>query len=296
MAKKPLDLSIIIVHFNTPSLLSQCVNSIIAFTKGIKYEIVIVDNASSQGLDLLSQLGKKKNLTVLRNKENLGFSKGNNEGIKKAKGEYILLLNSDTLLTSNTFGNMVQWFNKHANVGVASAALRNSDGSLQATGGFFPSLFNIFSWMFFIDDIPFLISKPYHLRPGKKLRQVDWLTGAFFMIREKVVEQVGMLDPDYFMYVEDMDYCYRVKKAGWNIVYNPNESIIHLGGASSTKEFPLISEFRGILTFYKKHKPAWQYPLVKLLLKTGALLRIGILGILKGPHIGKIYAKAFQAI
>lgn len=293
---KALDLSIVIVHFNTPDLLVACVNSVIEQTKTISYEIIIVDNASHKGKKTLASLEKKSRVKVIRSKTNLGFAAGNNEGMRIAKGKYILLLNSDTVITSQSLDDIVGWMRSHKKVGIATVALRNKDLSLQSTGGFFPTLKNIFSWMFFLDDIPFLVAKPYHLRPGTKLREIEWITGAFFLIRKKALNQIGMLDPDYFMYVEDMDLCYRARLAGWRIFYNPSHSIIHLGGASSTKEFPLISEFRGILLFYKKHKPAWQYYVARLLFKLGSLARIGILGILKGPNTAKIYAKAFQAI
>lgn len=127
----------------------------------------------------------------------------------------------------------------------------------------------------------------------KTKKQMDWITGAFFMIRKETFKNVGYFDKDYFMYVEEVDYCYRAKKAGWEIWYLPKWSIVHYGGASSTAEFPLINEVRGLKTFYKKHQPSWQLGILRFLLKLGALLRICVFGILKGKEATKTYAKIF---
>ena len=200
---------------------------------------------------------------------------------------------------------MVFWMDRHKKVGVSGCSLRNRDGSVQASGGYFPSLINFFSWMFFIDDIPFLekIIKPFHLSHSllplckdKRhfFRQRDWLTGAFFLIRKEVIESVGLLDEDYFMYTEDVDYCYRVKKMGWKIIYLPRWSIIHLGGGSATNEFSLVSEFQGIKTFFQKNKPEWQLPIIRLFLKGGALARFFLWSVLQRKGLVKIYAKAFK--
>jgi GT2 family glycosyltransferase len=150
-----------------------------------------------------------------------------------------------------------------------------------------------------------LLIKPFHPIHGQspfykgtgifqKAHSQDWLTAAFFMIKREVFEEVGGFDEDYFMYTEEVDYCWRIKKAGWQVCYQPTLSITHLGGASSTQEFPILSEYKGIKLFYKKHMPGWQYPFLITFLKSGAALRAIIFGILKGRQVAKIYAKAFQ--
>jgi len=294
------DISVIIVSFNTEKLTVDAVNSVINKTKGMSFEIIVVDNNSQDGsVSALRKLVESnKNITLVLNRKNVGFGQANNQGIKKAKGKYILLLNSDTLITDNVIGDMVGWMDKNLKIGIASCSLKNKDGSVQATGGFFPTLPRVFAWMTFLDDLPGMgkILKPFHpmhdLSPFggntgfyNKDHSMDWVTGAFFMMRREVVRDVGYLDRDYFMYMEEVDYCFRAKRLGWEVIYLPRWSIIHFGGASSVKEFSIINEFKGLKIFYKKHMASWQFPILRFLLKVGALIRI--------PIFGKTYAKIF---
>ena len=252
--------------------------------------------------------GKSK-LKIIENKENIGFGKANNQGMKKSRGKYILLLNSDTLLKDNVLGEMVHWMDNHPKAGASSCALRNKDGSLQGTGGYFPNLPKVASWMFFVDDLPVIdqLLKPFHPMHPKsffnkgdksfsKTQPRDWLTGAFLLIRSEAFKQTGYFDEDYFMYVEEVDYCFRLKRHGWQIWYLPRWSITHYGGASGTNELAIVSEYKGLVTFYKKHKSSWQGNILKLLLRTGALARIIIFGILEGGSSARTYAKAFKNI
>lgn len=290
------DLSIIIVSYNTEKLTQECIESIIKNSKGISYEFLVIDNASKDGsINILKELSKKLPLTLIVNPDNKGFGKANNQGMKKAKGRYLLLLNSDTVVKSNVLGEMVAWMDKNSKVGISTCALKNADGSLQGTGGYFPTLAKVFAWMFFVDDIPFLskLIKPYHLRPLNTSSQLDWITGAYFLFRRRTFEDVGFFDKDYFMYVEELDYCFRAKKKGWQVWYFPQWSITHYGGASGTSEFTLLSEYKGIKTFFRKHMPVWQIPILRFCLKMGALLRMILFGAVKGFGVTKIYAKAF---
>lgn len=302
MAKEAIDLSIIIVSYNTKKLTRECIESVVKFTKGIAYEFLVMDNASRDGsVKMLTKLARKLPLTLVANKENVGFGAGNNQGMKRAKGRYLLLLNSDTVVKDNVLGEMVDWMEKHPQAGIASCALRNADGSLQGTGGYFPTLFKVFAWMFFLEDVPLLakLIKPYHPMHPKspfykgedfftQSHQRDWVTGAFFLFRKEVLSDVGLFSQDYFMYVEEVDYCFRAKEESWQVWFLPDWSIIHYGGASGTSELAILSEFRGLKIFFKKYLPAWQMPILRLFLKAGAFLRIFI--------FGKVYAKAFREI
>lgn len=303
-----IDLSIIIVSFNTKKLTIDCVESIIKNTENLKYEIIVVDNASSDGtVDELESVFAKQNLQVIKNKENVGFGKANNQGIKLAKGKYILFLNSDTLVKENLLKEMVEWLDKEKYIGIATCALFNPDGSFQGTGGYFPTLLRVFSWMT-IQDLPLVDSliKPFHPMKEKsfskndhfynKKKELDWVTGAFFLVKREVVETVGFFDEDYFMYTEETDYCFRAKKKGWKIVYNPKWNIAHYGGASGKAWSGVLREFEGVKLFYKKHYPAWQYPILRALLKVGALGRIVLFGLLQGREAAKAYAKALMAV
>ena len=301
-----MDLSIIIVSYNTKDLLASCIKSVVENTKKIKFEIIVVDNNSK---DQSAEVATKLGAIVLKNKKNLGFAAANNQGFKASHGEYILFLNSDTEIHDNVLGEMVDWMKVNSKVGVSSCALKNKDGSLQATGGFFPSLVSVFSWMT-IQDLPFVdsIIKPFHPYHSKsflgksasfydKSRELDWVTGAFLLTKREVLEAVGGWDESYFMYVEEVDLCFRIKKLGYKVQYLPKWNITHLGGGSSkTSEFALISEYQGMIRFYKKFYPFWQMPILRATLKIGALGRIVLFGILEGRQSAQIYAKAFRTI
>jgi len=303
-----MDLSIIIVSFNTKKLTEECIESVVKNTKDISYEFMVMDNASADdSVEMLKSLSKKFPLTLIENKDNIGFGAANNQGMKKAGGRYLLLLNSDTLIKDNVLGEMVDWMDKNPKVGISSCALKNKDGSLQGTGGYFPNLFRVFCWMFFLEDIPFLskLIKPYHpMHPNspfykgeeffKKSQQRDWLTGAYLLFKKEVFDDVGYFDKDYFMYVEEVDYAFKTKEKGWQVWFLPKWSIIHYGGASGTSEFATLSEYKSLKVFYKKHYPKWQMPFLRLFLKMGAIARMLIFGLIKGADVFKIYAKAYK--
>jgi len=307
--EKKLDLSIIVLSYNTKDLTVACLDSVIKNTSGIAYEIIVVDNNSADGSgQALKNLAEKQSkVKLVLSQENLGYPGGNNEGIKRAHGRYILFLNSDTKIGDNVLGEMLGWMDKHPKVGIASCALKNRDGSEQGTGGYFPTLPRVFSWMT-IQDLPFVDSliKPFHPVHHKafvkgtsfysQAKQLDWVIGAFMLTRREVVEAVGPWDKEYFMYTEDVDYCYRAKKLGWQIWYLPNWSIIHYGGASSPIGYPIINEFKGVKLFYKKHYPGWQFPILRFILKVGALGRILLFGILEGRKAAETYVQAFRTI
>lgn len=296
MAKGKVDLSIIVVSFNTKVLLSSCINSIFEYTKNVKFEIIVVDNNSNDGS---AEIAKKLGAIVIKNKENLGFAAANNQGLKASKGEYVLFLNSDTELHDNVLDEMVPWMDSNPKVGISTCSLLFKDGNLQGTGGYFPTLPRVFMWMLFLDDIPWFdkIINSYHPHKDyfKNFHKQDWVTGAFLLTRRKIMNKVVGWDESYFMYVEEVDLCFRIKKLGYDVCYLPKWTIIHYGGASSkTSEFSLISEYKGVKKFYVKYYANWQSPILRLILKMGALGRILLFGILEGRRSVKIYAKAFM--
>jgi hypothetical protein len=163
--------------------------------------------------------------------------------------------------------------------------------------------------MFFLEDLPILdkLIDPFHPMHARspfykgsslfaKARQRDWVTGAFLLTRKSILGELGGFDEDYFMYVEEVDLCWRVKKKGWKIWYLPKWNIVHLGGKSSSSEFAITSEYKGLQIFYRKHKNDLELSLMKLFLRAGAILRMFIYGIIQGREGMKIYAKAFQTV
>lgn len=277
--------------------------SIVRETKIISYEVILIDNASND--DTLEIIKQEKlpirNFVLIENKENLGFAKGNNQGIEKAKGKYILLLNSDTVILNGALQKMTKWMDEHPEAGVATCRLLNCDKTLQPTGGFFPDIKRAFVWLFFLDDLPgFQKEKSYHPKVDfyDGTKEMDWITGAFILARREVLVEVKGFDPKFFMYVEEMEMCYRIKQKGYKIFYAPTAEIIHIGGASTKKAEKggaLIREFQGLIYLYQKHCSRQKVFLLRLMLRLGALGRMLLFGIIKRQRENfLIYAKAFK--
>ena len=195
---------------------------------------------------------------------------------------------------------------KHPRVGIVSPSVLNPNGSFQGTGGYFPTIFRVFAWMFFLDDLPLIgdLIKPYHpMHPWSffyrndeyysRSHEQDWVTGAFLLARKQAINKAGYFDKDYFMYVEEVDLCFRIKKLGYQVWYLPKWKIIHYGQVSAGSEMALINEFKGLTTFYRKHYNSWLLPVLILLLKLGITIRMILYLFTKGVSFAKIYAKAF---
>ncbi|MBI4067691.1 glycosyltransferase family 2 protein, partial [Candidatus Gottesmanbacteria bacterium] len=263
-------------------------------------DIIVVDNSSGDGTQ--EMLKKEfKNITIIENKENVGFAKANNQGIRKAKGEFILLLNSDTLIGRDSLEKSLDYIKSQENIGVLGCKLTNTDGTLQYSAGYLPNLIKISLWMEFIDDIPFInrLLHPYHIDYPEfydMSQKVGWVTGAFFLIRKKALDKIGFLDQNLFMYGEELEFCFRLKQQGWDIVYYRDAKITHHKGSSGVGSISgLVEEFAALKYIWKKHYPHWQYPILRLQLKFGALLRLLLFGIILGKvELKDIYAKAFK--
>ena len=265
------DLSVIIVSYNTKDYLLECLQSI-----DQKYEIIIIDNASSDGS--VDEIKKNfPDVKIIENKKNLGFAAANNQGMRQAKGRYILLLNPDTKILDNALSKMIDWMDKNAEASVSTCRLLNEDNSIQPTGGFFPTLPRLFAWQLFLDDI--LPINSYHPKSSfyNKQRELDWVTGAFFLLRREIIDKSGLMDENFFMYAEELEYCYRIKKAGFKVFFTPAASIIHYGFKSGSKEKALIGEYESLKYYYQKHYPYYKTILAGACLKFGALLRFAII-------------------
>jgi len=312
-------LSIIIVSYNTSKLTVDCLKSIFQ-DKGLTFdlgkidnkilvptEIIIVDNNSKD--DSVSKL-KKFPIKLIENKSNRGFGGANNQGIKVAQGNYILLLNSDTLILHSAISQSLNWLCSHPEAAVCTAQLLNKDKSIQASGGYLPNLLNVATWCLTLDDLPLLnkIIKPIHPHTPTfythdkfylKDHQQDWVTGAFMMIRNSNLKSTGGFDENYFMYGEEVELSYRLKKDNpesqtWYLI---GPQIIHLGGASSQNRLdPILNEYLGILTFFKKHKKQWQYKIAKNLIKFNALSRSVIYFIRGNTKTASLYLQTCSKI
>lgn len=283
-----LQLSIIIVSYNTKKMTLDTIKSIYRHSHDINLEIIVVDNISKDGsVEALKKLAsKKKNLHFIEEKKNWGFGIANNIGAKKAKGEYLLFLNSDTLVHPDVLPYSLSWFTSHPKTGVYSCRLEYKDKTTQASGGYFPTLGRLFAWQFFLDDLPLvrrLVKSvhPYIKHPlYSRLTNLDWVTGAFMMIPKKIFDQVKGFDKKIWLYVEELELCYRINQAGYQVVYDPTHSITHLAGGSGTSFIAITNEIKNTIYFFSKHKPKWQLPLVRLIFIFGSLFRFIIFGII----------------
>ena len=232
-----MDLSIIIVNYKAKEFIEKCINSIHENAKLDDYEIIVVDNNSEDGcIKMLSE--KFPEVKTYASDENVGFSKGNNIGIRMSKGRYILLLNPDTIVYASSLENMIEYLDKHSETGIAGCRVENSDGSLQrACRRSIPTPMAAFLRLSGLGKLfpkSKLVNK-YNLSyiDENQEIEVDAVSGAFLMFRREVLEYIGGLDEDYFMYAEDIDFCYRAKQRNWKVMYYPGARITHFKGQSS---------------------------------------------------------------
>src|SRR3989344_209212 len=295
-------LSVIVVNWNTIKLLDDCLRSIFKWTSDINFEVIVVDNGSEDGS--IAMVKKKfPQVRLILNKENLGFTCANNQGIKVAKGDYILLLNSDTYLIENSFSKLLD---KARSIGEGLGALGplllNENRSIQQSAGFFPNLPQVFFWMSFIDDLPGgQLLKPYHVdhdRFYRQDREVDWVTAAAIFVPKNVIQKVGALDEKIFMYGEEVEWCYRIKKAGYKIYFSPVTQIVHIGRGSSQRipTAAFVGEYKAVLYFYGKYKGKVSLQIALILLKIGALIRIILFSLLGRKELSKSYVEAFKVV
>ncbi|MBI2103660.1 glycosyltransferase family 2 protein [Candidatus Woesebacteria bacterium] len=266
-------LSIVILNYNTKDVLLDCLGSIVANTSDLDYEIVVVDNGSSDGsVEAVKKLGIK-NLKIAENTTNLGFAAGNNTARKIVGGDYVLMLNSDTLVNKSTLKETVSYIESHKDVGALGCKILLPDGTLDKDSRrSFPTPWVAFTHFSGIDRL-FPKSKLfakywYWNRDENETHEADVLQGAFTLVRKKVLDEVGWYDEDYFLDGEDIDLCWKIKEKGWRIVYFPKASIIHIKKVTKSKFKNLRNIMSGVESmeiFYKKR--LWnRYPLIVNLL------------------------------
>ena len=289
-------LSIIIVNWNNKDILRDCLNSIYHTHNDSEYEIIVVDNHSEDGsVELIKS--KFSNVVLLENVENLGFARANNQAIKIARGNYILLLNNDTVVTNSyCFDRIIEYMKRNPQVGILGCKLLYPDGTLQSSGENFPS-----AWRTFKSQI--LFTKTWkRLEKNKQgdnhFKKVDFVCGACLMTRKEILDQVGLLKEKYFMYGEDVEFCYRVHKAGYDIGVLTDESIIHLHSKSTEKnltEMLYHSITNDLKNIRMLHHSNLQVLLVKIFHLMGILMRAFLAIFRKGKKPGD-YLKLFKRL
>ncbi|MDP4001211.1 MAG: glycosyltransferase family 2 protein [bacterium] len=246
-----MDLSIIIVNFNTKNLLKQCLRSVFNSQTSFIYEVIVSDNGSSDGS--IEMVGTEFPKTqVIENKTNLGFSKGNNVALRQAQGRYSLLLNSDTEVNPDTFDLSIKYMDEHKDTGAMGVKVLLPNGELDiACRRKFPNPKNSFLRLFGLSKY-----SDYNITtPMDQETEVDAVMGAYMMVRKAVLDQVGLLDEEFFMYGEDLDWCWRIKQAGHKIMYYPGVSITHYkyGSAQSVPFKTIKMAHKAMKIFYRKH-------------------------------------------
>ncbi|MDO7908858.1 glycosyltransferase family 2 protein [Paenibacillus sp. JX-17] len=273
-----MDVSILIVSYNTCRLTLDCLDSVFASKTGYQYEVIVIDNQSSD--DSVQAIGDKyPEITLITNDENTGFATANNQGMEAAQGRYILLLNSDTVIQDDTLQTMIEFMDNNENVGASGCKVILPDGSLdKACKRGFPtpsaSFYYAFGFSKFFPDHPKFNQYQLGHLDADEAYEVDCLVGAFMLVRRETIDQIGGLDETFFMYGEDIDWCYRMKQAGWGIYYYPQTCIVHLkGGSARLRPKKVIYEFhRAMWVFYRKHYSK-QY---NLFTSTAVYLGIGV--------------------
>lgn len=247
MSPSSPDLAIVIVNWNTRKLLVDCLTTLPAATAGLTVETWVVDNGSTDS-SVPAVREQFPDVRVIANADNRGFAAANNQAIRAATGRHVLLLNSDTLAQPGSLTALVRFLDANPAVGIVGPCLRNADGSVQLSYASFPTLASE------LTGRNFRRRRPFPTQTAEAFA-VDWVGGACFLVRREALTQFGLLDERYFMYTEEADWCFRARRAGWQVCYLPASEVVHLGGQSSRMASTRMKAelYRSKLRFFGKH-------------------------------------------
>jgi GT2 family glycosyltransferase len=252
------DITVSIVNWNTREELAGCLESVLR-QEGVSYEVIVVDNGSRDGsAEMVAS--RFRQVLVIANEDNRGFSKAQNQALKTSQGRYVLMLNPDArMMEPDTLARLVAFGDSEPRVGVFGMRILNSDGSLQFSARRFPTLGaglfrntflgRLFPRNKYVKD--YLMTDWEH----SEVRDVDWVSGAALTVRREALDNIGALDERFFMYCEDVDFCYRAHQEGWRVCYFPMSTVTHrIAAASDLAQIPMIYHFhRSMLMFFNKH-------------------------------------------
>jgi len=282
-----MDLSIIIINWNTRDMLRDCLTSVLAHAPSCDHEVIVVDNASSDGSQAMVET-EFPQVRLIENDINLGFAAANNRAIKMSDGEFFLLLNSDTLVHGDVLQQSFEYIQENTAVGAMGCRVLNRDGSLQHSTSLFPSLTNLAIQTLALDRID---GVPYFQRyrmldsAHDRACRVETISGCFMMVRRACANYVGLLDDDFFFFGEETDWCKRMRRRGWQVHFAPVGEITHFGGGSSGslnhRRDLMLSQ--ATVRLHKKHYGSARAALVYGLLfsfNASRALAWGLLGVL----------------
>lgn len=279
-----MDLSVIIVNYNGARWLEACLESLVAQANDLSYEIIVVDNASQDDSVVLLRR-QFPWIRLVKNLENVGFAQANNQGIALARGRYVLLINNDTVFQSG-LADLIAFLDQHPECAAVGPQMLDGNGHPRGSWGYFPTLGRLTATMLMLDRLPLIGSllHPLLVRPSRSefhrpAHTVDWASGACLLIRRAALEHIGGLDSHYFMYGEDVEWCYRAWRAGYQVCILPRAKLIHYGaGGKEWRDWkgPLatLNAYKHFVYFHQKHFPLWRMPLLRLVLACGAVLRL----------------------
>jgi GT2 family glycosyltransferase len=255
------DLSIVIVNYNTAHLFDRLFSSLAAAQGALKLQTILVDNASHDDSANII-INRFPSVELIKNQINVGFGRANNQAIPRIRGRYILLLNTDAFVSPDTLVKTISFMDQNSRCGILGVKLVAEDGSLQPCCRFFPTPWNVFVGpnglaRFFpktqlLDDMTW---------DHRTTRQCDWVPGCFYLVRKEVIDQIGLFDPRFFFYCEEVDHCRRARDAGWIVTFYADTQVVHIGGESAKSDpafkgasrqiAPLLVESE--LLYYRKH-------------------------------------------
>ena len=266
-----LDVSIVLVCYNSIKHLAPCLNSVYSSESRFSFEVIVVDNNSTDGSsDAIERLFP--NVRLIRKSQNLGFAAGCNSGIESSRGRYVLLLNCDTLFDLSSLDEMVAFMDLHPDGGAAGGRLLNPDGSFQSGYSHFSTP---------LQELNIALGLAGLICPGypahhdsDEVVSVDWICAACILIRRSVFDEMGLLDEDYFMYSEEVDFQYRLKSDGWKIYYIPNIETIHMAGGNQNRWTRRQMVYRGKMLFYRKNYTRYKEILLRATLFLVSLTKL----------------------
>jgi len=231
--KKSIDVSVVLVSYNTEHLLPRCLDQLQSALTGISNEIIIVDNASrDNSVQLIRERYPQCRLII--NSVNVGFGRANNQALDGISGRYVLLLNTDAFVEFDTIAKTIAYMDANHDCGILGVRLTSGDGGLQPSARYFPTPWNLFVGRIGLQHILRNVRMVDDLKwPHDAIRKCDWVPGCYYLVRKEVIDAVGLFDPRYFLYFEEVDHCYSTRKAGWSVVFYPFTTVIHLGGESA---------------------------------------------------------------
>jgi hypothetical protein len=266
-----MDLSIVIVSWKVRELLDKCLESVFKFTSGLEFEVIVVDNASGDGTAEMV-MKKYPQVKLIASNRNLGFAKGNNEGIRISRGEFLLLLNPDTELRDNAFLKFVDFARKNPRAAICGPKLLNPDGALQRSVSRFPDLASQSLLMLKVQGL-WPSASPFRRRQAldfdySKEQKCDQVMGAAFLIRRDTLDKIGLLDEGYFLWFEEVDYCKTAAERGLETWYTPSAEVVHHGGESFSQVFGPRKQLiwdRSARRYFRKHHGAAAWAVVAAL-------------------------------